>query len=124
MRNNQFVILCVDDDPDILDTLKLVLEGNHYVFVGAANAAEGLDAYKKNKPDFVLVDMMMESVEAGIGLAKDILALGDKVPVFMLSSIGDQLTQHIDTTELGLTGVFQKPVEPKELIDTLKQRLG
>jgi len=100
-----------------------VLEGNGYVFVGASSAAEGLKAYTANDPDLVLVDLMMEEVDAGTGLVKELKALGSRVPVYMLSSVGDQMARHLDTTTLGLAGVFQKPISTSVLLATLKVRL-
>lgn len=117
------MILCVDDDPDILEPLRVVLEDNGYVFVGAASAAEGLKAYTANQPDLVLVDLMMEEVDAGTSLLKELRALGSCVPVYMLSSVGDQMARHLDVADLGLAGVFQKPISPAVLLATLRARL-
>jgi len=124
MRGSQFVILCVDDDPDTLDVLKLVLEANAYAFVGASSAEEGLKAYRASKPDLVMVDLMMEEVDAGTSLVKELRALGCSVPVYMLSSVGDQMARNLDTAALGLAGVFQKPIASPLLLATLKARLG
>ena len=66
---------------------------------------------------------MMEEVDSGINCVREIKLLGNKVPVFMLSSMGDNLSAMTDTSELGLAGVFQKPVDPKKLITALKSRI-
>jgi DNA-binding response OmpR family regulator len=124
MRGDQYVILCVDDDPDVLEPLKLVLESDGYVFVGASSAEEGRAAYKASHPDLVMVDLMMEKIDAGTNLVKELQAMGNKAPIFLLSSVGDQLTQQIDSTDLGFAGVFQKPFDPVALLATLKDHLG
>jgi Response regulator containing CheY-like receiver, AAA-type ATPase, and DNA-binding domains len=123
MTNKQFVILCVDDDADILDQMKTVLEANGYRMVGAGSAEAGLKQYKESKPDLVIVDLMMEEVDAGTSLVKELKALGNKAPIFMLSAVGDQLSSNISPTDLGLSGVFQKPIEFKSLLSTLKTKL-
>jgi DNA-binding response OmpR family regulator len=123
MKNNKFVILCVDDDADILDQMKTVLEANGYLMVGAGSAEGGLKQYKESKPDLVIIDLMMEEVDAGTSLVKELKALENKAPIFMLSAVGDQLTQNISPTELGLSGVFQKPIDFKSLLSTLKTKL-
>lgn len=123
MQDGKFVILCVDDDPDVLLTLRLVLEKEGYVMAEAASAEEGLKTYKEVNPDFVLIDLMMEEVDAGTTLAKELLALGNKAPVYMLSSVGDQLNLNIDPKEIGLAGFFQKPIHPDTLLLTLKLKL-
>ena len=57
------------------------------------------------------------------GLVKDLRMLGNKAPVFMLSSVGDNLNTTIDYTELGLAGVFQKPINNQQLLTVLKTKL-
>jgi len=75
-------------------------------------------------PDFVIVDLMMEEVDSGANFAKDLKALGNKVPVYMLSSVGDDLSTSIGSVALGLDGVFQKPVAAATLPGVLMRRLS
>lgn len=124
MKDNKFVILYVDDDQDMLDSLRIVLEAHGYVMEEASSGEEGLKKYKAVKPDFCIVDLMMEEVDAGANLVKELKALGNKVPVYMLSSVGDQLNLQTDYNALGLSGVFQKPVNFDVLIGTLKKKLA
>jgi DNA-binding response OmpR family regulator len=124
MKDNKYVILYVDDDQDMLDSLRIVLEANGYVMEEASSGEEGLKKYKAVKPDFVIVDLMMEEVDAGTNLVKELKLLGNKVPVYMLSSVGDQLNLQADYNALGLSGVFQKPMNFDVLIGTLKKKLG
>jgi len=123
MKDEKFVILCVDDDQDVLDVLRSILEAGGYLMVEASTAEEGLKQYKAGKPDLVIVDLMMEEVDAGTRLVRDLQALGNKAPVYMLSSVGDSLHRNIDFAELGLSGVFQKPLDPNTLLTTLKFKL-
>ena len=124
MRNDQPLVLCVDDDPDFLDSLRMILENNRYAIETATSAEEGLRKYKALKPDLVLVDLMMEEVDAGTSFVKEIKALGATPPVFMLSSVGDSLNTNIDYAALGLAGVLQKPIDPNVLIKTLRAKLS
>ncbi len=124
MKDGKHVILCIDDDQDVLDSLRVVLEGNDYVMVEARSAEEGLKVYKQNSPDFILVDLMMEEVDAGRSLVKELRLLDNKAPVYMLSSVGDSLSSNVDYSELGLNGVFQKPIDFTTLLSTLKAKLG
>jgi DNA-binding response OmpR family regulator len=117
-------ILVVDDDPDLLDTLRLVLEKHGYEMVGAATAEEGLRAYKDKAPDLIIVDLMMEEVDSGTSFVKELQALSNKAPVYMLSSVGDSLHSSIDYGELGLSGVFQKPIHTETLLTTLETQLS
>lgn len=116
-------ILCVDDDPDILEFLEIVLEAEGFDFVGAASAEEGLAAYRSHPPDALIVDLMMEEVDAGTGMVKELRLLGNEAPIFMLSSVGDNLSMTTDYTSLGLAGVFQKPVDRVQLLNVLRMSL-
>lgn len=124
MKDGKHLILCIDDDDDALFALRTVLEANGYAMAGALSAADGLRAYKELQPDFVIVDLMMEEIDSGASLAKDLKALGNRAPVYMLSSVGDDLSVSADAVALGLDGVFQKPVQPAALLGVLKTRLG
>ncbi|MEW6198646.1 MAG: response regulator [Planctomycetota bacterium] len=123
MQGGKHVILCVDDDQDLLDALKLVLEKNGYVFIGARSAEDGLAKYKQVHPDLIIVDLMMEEVDAGTGLVRNLRAEGNTKPVYMLSSVGDNLNLNIDYNELGLAGVFQKPIDNQQLLTVLRTKL-
>ena len=124
MQDGKHVILCIYDDPDILESLRLVLEANGYIVVDASTAEEGLKAFKASRPDLIICDLMMEEIDAGTRFVKDIQAEGNQAPIYMLSSAGDQLNQTTNFAELGLAGVFQKPIDNDTLLSILKKKLG
>lgn len=117
------LVLCVDDDPDILEFLQIVLESEGFAFAGAASAEEGLLVYQRQTPDLLILDLMMEEVDAGTGLVKELRLLGNQAPIFMLSSVGDNLSMTVDYSELGLAGVFQKPIDRTQLLNVLRMAL-
>ena len=123
MKDDKYVILCIDDDEDVLFSLRTVLEKNGYIMEQAFSAEEGLKVYKNVNPDFVIVDLMMESVDAGKNLVKEFKLIGNTAPIYMLSSVGDSLASNVDFSELGLNGVFQKPIDSNTLLTTLKTQL-
>jgi len=124
MQDGKHVILVIDDDSDIRYALKVVLEGNGYMFCEAPTAEEGLKAYKANSPDLIIVDLMMEEVDAGTSFVKELKALNNAAPIYMLSSVGDNLNMNTNFAELGLSGVFQKPLDNNTLLSILKSKLG
>ena len=91
--------------------------------IGAASAEEGLHVYKEESPAAIIVDLMMEEVDAGTGFVKEIQLLGNTSPVFMLSSVGDNLSMTTDYSALGLAGVFQKPLSKQHLLTVLRSKL-
>ncbi len=124
MRNGKHVILYIDDDQDFLDAMRVILEANDYVMVEAASGEDGLRVFKSEQPDLVMVDLMMEEVDAGTSLVKELRALGNDVPIMMISSVGDHFSLTTDYTELGLAGLFQKPIDPDTLLTVLKSKLS
>lgn len=124
MSSQHQTILLVDDDPDVLETLRLVLEGAGYTVATAPTAEQGLRRYDEAKPDAVIVDLMMEEIDAGVGFVKELRLRGNKAPVFMLTSVGDAMSVTTDTTALGLEAVLQKPVDRTSLLRMLRSRLG
>ncbi|MFW5741468.1 MAG: response regulator, partial [Myxococcota bacterium] len=114
-------ILVVDDDQDVLDNLRVVLEANGYQMAEAGSGEEGLRVYKQKEPDLLLVDLMMETIDAGTAFVKELKAQGCTAPIYMHSSVGDMLNLEVDPSELGVSGTFQKPVNPEKLLSVLKQ---
>ena len=123
MKDGKHVVLCVDDDQDFLDSMRTIIEGAGYIMETAPGAEQGLKTFKEVKPDIMLVDLMMEEIDSGVNFIKDIKASGAKLPIFMLSSVGDNLDQNTDYSKLGLSGVLQKPINPRILISTLAAKL-
>jgi CheY-like chemotaxis protein len=123
MQDGEYVILTIDDDPDFLDAIRLFLEGNGFIMAEAKSAEEGLNVYKKTKPDLILVDLMMEEIDAGTDFAKELKLLGNKAPVYLLSGAGNEMSDNIDYTQLGFTGVFQKPIKNERLLSVIKAKL-
>ena len=123
MREGKHVVLYVEDDADYQDMVREILEAANFEMVAASSAEEGIRAWDTEKPDLVIVDLMMEEVDAGTSLITDLRARGCDVPIYMLSSVGDDLAMSMDYGALGLAGVFQKPIDGRSLITILKARL-
>ena len=66
MKDGKHVILVIDDDQDILDAARAVLESGGYAMVEAPSAHEGKDIFNKEKPDLLIVDIMMEQILTNI----------------------------------------------------------
>ena len=118
------MILIIDDDQDFRYSLRMILESGGYEVEEAPSAEDGLKQFKTGNPDLVIVDLMMEEVDSGTNFVKEMKAIGADVPIFMLSSVGDQMSQMTNYSDIGLSGVLQKPVEPKNLLSTIGKKLG
>ncbi|MCL4221247.1 MAG: response regulator [Phycisphaerales bacterium] len=123
MHEGKHVILYVDDDPDYRYAMRQLLEANGMTMIEAADGEEGLRAYRDHRPDLILLDLMMEEIDAGVNLLRELRADGNKAPVYLISSVGDAMSMTTNAAELGFAGVFQKPVNPKALLAVLQLRL-
>ncbi|MGB4269783.1 MAG: response regulator [Spirochaetota bacterium] len=121
---NKKIILVIDDDPDILDSIKAILSANGFDVVTAMSGKEGIDAVASSKPDLILCDMMMERIDAGTKVAQEIKKSNPSIPIYLLSSIGTATATNIEIDKLGFNGVFQKPVNPDNLVATVKKALN
>ena len=118
-------ILIVDDDPDIVDAGRLVLEREGYEVVGAPNRADGMKKLEEIKPDLLILDVMMEEPDDGLRMAREIRKNGNELPIIMLSSVNAAMGLNIDKDgEIVPVDEFQpKPVEPQTLVAKVKKLL-
>ena len=125
-------VLVVDDDPDVRLFSVTVLEENGYTPLEAANGEEGLKMIKEEKPDLVILDILMPR-QSGIRLYRELKtdkAL-KKIEVIILSGIAKKtfLRSQKALTEFGGEEVpepkvyLEKPVEPEVLAAEIKKIL-
>lgn len=126
-------ILVVDDDPDVRMFNVTVVEESGHTPIEAENGEEGLKLLRKEKPDLVILDVLMPK-QSGIRLYRELKT--DKklkhIPVILLSGIAKRtfLRSQKALTAFGDAEVpepevyLEKPVEPEELAETIKQVLG
>ncbi|MDX2454899.1 response regulator [Desulfosarcina sp.] len=126
-------VLIVDDDPDVRLFNATVVEESGYTPIEAANGEEGLKVVKKDRPDLVILDVLMPK-QSGIRLYRELKT--DKsligIPVIMLSGVAKRtfLRSQKALTEFGDKPVpepenyLEKPVEPEELAREIKKLLG
>lgn len=130
---SQKKVLVVDDDPDVRLFNSTVVEENGYSPIEATNGEEGLKKLKEEKPDLVILDVLMPR-QSGIRLYRELKtdrAFKD-INVIMLSGIAKKtfLRSQKALTEFGGEAVpepevyLEKPVEPEELAAAIKKFLG
>jgi len=120
-------ILVVDDDPDFVEITRTILSKEGYKIATAANGEQALAAMKRQKPDIVLLDVMMATPLEGVGVARKMAedpAL-KPIPVVMISSIDS--TQYRaslpDDLHIPIDAWISKPVQPEHLLTTIKRFL-
>jgi len=120
-------ILVVDDDPDFVDLTDMILKKEGYEVFSAANGHQALQAMKSERPDLVLLDVMMATPLEGVSVARKMS--GDPtlkdVPIIMISSIDS--SQHADLLpddmHIPTDAWISKPVDPDDLLRTIRRFL-
>ena len=119
-------ILVVDDEPDIRELVKEILEDEHYSVTSAADGEKARRAYQERRPDLILLDIWMPDVD-GITLLKEWQGndqAGDKTmpPVVIMSGHGTVETA-VEATRLGAYDFLEKPLSMAKLLITLRHAL-
>lgn len=118
-------ILIVDDDPDLVEDCRLILENAGYQVSSAHNVPDGKVAIEKDRPDLLILDVMMDSPDDGIVMAQDLRRAGVKTPILMLTSISKVtgMTFGQDADLVPVDAFQEKPVPPKKLLSLVEELL-
>ena len=106
-------ILIVEDEANIRELLRLYLEREGYTVLEAENGVEGIKKWKSDKPDMLLLDVMMP-VKDGWAVCREIRAESD-VPIIMLTAKGET-ADRVSGLEMGADDYIVKPLEMPEVI--------
>ncbi|MBM4445900.1 MAG: response regulator [Chloroflexi bacterium] len=121
-------ILLVDDDKDFVEATKLVLESKPYEVVVACNGDEGLAKARQEKPDLIILDIIMP-VKDGFSAAEQLKKDSElkKIPVIMLTSFSEKGGETSLSVSQGFTldteDYVDKPVSPQELLQRVERLL-
>jgi len=113
-------ILVVDDDASLAEMLQLVLRQEGYRATWCARGDDALDAFRRDKPDLVLLDLMLPGRD-GVDICRDIRAESG-VPIVMLTAKSDT-ADVVDGLEAGADDYIAKPFKSRELIARIRTRL-
>ena len=106
-------ILIVEDEANIRELLRLYLEREGYAVIEAENGVEGIKQWKSEKPDMILLDVMMPVMD-GWTVCKEIRAESD-VPIIMITAKGET-ADRVSGLEMGADDYIVKPLEMPEVI--------
>jgi DNA-binding response OmpR family regulator len=116
-------VLLIDDEPDFLDSLTLLLETHGFRVVTARNGAQGLQMFRAHSPAVVVTDIMMPE-EDGIGVMLQMRRERRDVKIIAISGGGkvDKSDYLVIAQKLGADAAFQKQ-DTDAIIDTLEEML-
>lgn len=129
MENAKIII--VDDDPGIRDSLQTILASRHYTVITAADRIEGMDKIKTEKPDLLILDIMMSSWLDGLDMSKTLkedLQFKD-MPIVMLTGVKEKTIFDFRPRAGGpdwcsVDAYLDKPVEPDLLLTEIERLLS
>jgi CheY-like chemotaxis protein len=121
-------ILVVDDDPDFVEIMRTILESNDYQVITAANGNQALSQVKAERPDLMILDIMMSTVLDGLDVSEKLSQDPDArfMPVIMVSSIAETPYAHVFPMEQQphMDAWLSKPVDPKVLLNKVAELLN
>ena len=117
-------ILIVDDRPEVVELVRVILEGEDYEIVDASNGKEALKKARLEKPDLVLLDVVMpkmDGFEVCRKLKKD--PQTKEIPIIMLTAKAQEVNQE-KGREVGARDYLTKPFSPSALLTKIEEILA
>ena len=116
-------VLVVDDEENIRRLLRSML-GNKYIVLEAKDGKAATDIVRSQKPDIILMDIMMPNMDGYTACHTIKQDLATKmIPVIMVTAVGQELNKKL-AQEMGADGYITKPFSADELLRQVKQVLG
>ena len=122
-------VLIIDDDFDLVEAMRITLEAANFEVIDAQDGKRGLEMIRSESPDLVLLDVMMSSIDEGFHVAYKIRedeSIKD-TPIVMLTAVGNQTGFQFnpgkDADFLPVDAFLEKPVNPKKLVDIVRQNI-
>ena len=124
-------ILITDDDQDIRDSVQAILESRQYEVVTAADRIEGMEKVESEKPDLLILDVMMTSWQDGFEMARELKKdpKYKEIPILMMTGVKGETGLDFkpaagDPTWCPVQGFLDKPVKPDILIAEVEKLLS
>ena len=114
-------ILIVDDDPDLVESVKIMLENKNYKVFTAYDGIEGLQKTKETSPDLIILDVMMPNKD-GYSVCTELKSDPEynEIPIILLTAVASNVPTTKYTQRMGMEieaeDYIDKPVEPSELV--------
>lgn len=120
-------ILIADDDPDYVLICRRILEAEGYEVLEAANGTQALEVMRQQRPDLLLLDVMMTTTLEGVEISKELESDPDlkDIPVVMISSIATtEYAPEFPEERVPIEAWISKPLQPSVLLGTVRRFVG
>ncbi len=117
-------VLIVDDEPHIVELVRVCLEDTDYEIVEAYDGQEALDVAQREKPDLILLDIMLPKMD-GYEVCRKLKSSDDTkdIPVVMLTAKGQEVDK-VKGFQAGADSYMTKPFSPLRLLTELEEKLS
>lgn len=115
-------ILVIDDEADFLKVIKIRLEANDYEVITALNGKEGLGKVKQEKPDAVLLDILMPEID-GLSVLRKIRRYNKNLPVFIITAFSNEERFKL-ANDLKASGFIVKSSDLNKEVDNITAALN
>lgn len=121
-------ILVIDDDPDLVEALKIILETGSYRVISAFDGEEGLRRAKEENPDLIILDLLLPK-EDGDVLCRELKAdpRYANVPILVLTAVAEKMSSKLfpkhRIRSLPADDYVDKPVQPQDLLGRVERLL-
>jgi two-component system, OmpR family, response regulator VicR len=118
-------IICIEDEPEMIDLVKLILSRYGYEVIGANGGRSGLEAIRKHKPDLVLLDLMMPDMD-GWEVYQQMKADSEmkEIPVVVVTAKAQSIDKVLGLHIAKVDDYVTKPFGPDDLRNSIERVLG
>lgn len=118
-------VVCIEDEPEMIDLVKLILSRKGFQVVGAMGGREGLEAIQREKPDLVLLDIMMPDMD-GWEVYQRMKADGTTkaIPVIMVTAKAQSIDKVLGLHIAKVDDYITKPFGPQVLLESVEKVLA
>lgn len=119
------LVVCIEDEPEMIDLVKLILSRKGYQVVGAMGGREGLEAIQAQKPDLVLLDLMMPDMDGWEVYQK--MKANDatkSIPVIVVTAKAQSIDKVLGLHIAKVDDYITKPFGPQELLESVEAVLA
>ncbi len=125
MAKNIRQIVCIEDEPEMIDLFKLILTRRGFEVIGANGGRQGLELVKEIKPDLVLIDLMMPDMD-GWEVYQNLKANEDTqhIPVIVVTAKAQSIDRVLGLHIAKVNDYIAKPFSPSALLESIEQVLS
>ncbi len=125
MEEKKLTVVCIEDEPEMIDLIRLILGRKNFELMGAVGGREGLETVRRVKPDLVLLDLMMPDMD-GWEVYQQMKADEElrNIPVIVVTAKAQSIDKVLGLHIAKVDDYVTKPFGPQELMASVNKVLG